>query len=140
MSPGWLIILVIVSPVNDWPWLIGILGLLWVFPAGQAPVAGWSGLFVILGVLGTELVLAMLRPSKERRSEFTVVGLEGACLSLFALLVGPLVGPLFWQLALGFDATRRLGQLMKTLRRTVWLRATRVVAGIALVVLYSHGL
>lgn len=131
--------LVVVSTVNDWPWLIGILGLLIVFQADHE-LMGWAGLLVLMGVLGTELVLAMLRPPKERRSEFTVVGLEGACLSLFALLLGSLLGPLLWQLALGFDATRRLGQLMSTLRRIAWLRGTRFFAGVALVVISWHGL
>ncbi len=137
MSWAWLLLVWILVWVNDWPWLVGLT----VLAGVGARHSQWPWLVVeFILVLWLEAVLAYWRPTGWRRGQGADLGFEGAALGLFTLLFGTLAGLVFWQVSLGLDARARLEAMPRLFRRLAWLRGIRAAGGLAVIILYSHGL
>jgi hypothetical protein len=116
--------------INDWPWLVAVVGVSWGLDAKQGFIVllvGISAAFIL------EAVLARLRPKVRTASLAVDVGLEGAALAGFALLWGALPGVVVWQLMFGADASMRAHRLLAVTGRRVVLRAIRFLAAVLII-------
>ncbi len=126
--------------LSDWPWLIVVVGLCWVFRADHwsspwAWVLGLAGVFLVEAVLAWQLP----KPRQESLPPSDLI-MEGAALSGLSLLWGLVPGLIFWQVALGRDAMVRIEHFLCRAGKKALLRSVRVILGVLVVLFYSAGL
>ncbi|MDA8205425.1 MAG: hypothetical protein M0Z36_05100 [Thermaerobacter sp.] len=139
MRVGTLLALAGLAWLSDWPWLIVVVGLCWVFRVGH-----WSSPWVwVLGLSGAFLIEALLAwqlPKSRQSLPPSDLIMEGAALSGLSLLWGLVPGLIFWQAALGRDAMARTEHLLRRAGKKALLRSVRVILGVLAVLFYSSGL
>lgn len=119
--------------VNDWPWLVAIVGGAWALNMGHWPASPWPLVIQMSVAFGLEIFFAVELP-RPRGDRLTVdLGLQGAALAGLALLWGALPGVFLWQWALGADAVWRARRLSQLMERRLLLRTGRFLAAVFLI-------